>query len=87
VAESEWGAIKAAQKLKASWSKAETLPESKVASPRPSTRIFTAFEARREKLQSETIDLVWIDQAILPAPRCRAIAQFEGESPAVPGEL
>jgi nicotinate dehydrogenase subunit B len=27
VAESEWGAIKAAQKLKASWSRAETLPE------------------------------------------------------------
>ena len=27
VAESEWGAIKAAQKLKASWSKAETLPD------------------------------------------------------------
>ncbi len=27
VAESEWGAIKAAQKLKASWSKSETLPE------------------------------------------------------------
>src|SRR5216684_3646930 len=27
VAESEWGAIKAAQRLKASWSKSETLPE------------------------------------------------------------
>ncbi|HKF12670.1 MAG TPA: molybdopterin cofactor-binding domain-containing protein [Xanthobacteraceae bacterium] len=27
VAESEWGAIKAAQKLKASWSKSQTLPE------------------------------------------------------------